>query len=60
MIEAPSETYIKAAMSLEESKKKRLLFKMRCDLAHNLEDEPDTIQALAIQLQTEAEELAEC
>ena len=59
-IKAPDEEYIKAASSLNDDQKERLLCRMRGKLTRKWENEKlDTLQALAIQLEIEDAELAD-
>jgi hypothetical protein len=59
-IKAPDEAYIKAATSLNDDQRERLLCRMRGKLTRKWENEKlDTLQALAIQLEIEDAELAE-
>lgn len=59
-IKDPGDEYIKAASSLNEEQKERLLCRMRGKLTRKWENEKlDTLHALAIQLETEDAELAD-
>lgn len=59
-IKAPDESFIKAASDLSEDEKERLLSRMRGKLTRKWENQKlDTLQVLAIQLETEAAELAD-
>ena len=59
-IKVPDEAYIKAASQLNEDQKERLLCRMRDKLTRKWENQKlDTLHVLAIQLETEDEELAD-
>jgi hypothetical protein len=57
-IKAPDESFIKAASNLSEDEKERLLSRMRGKLTRKWENQKlDTLEVLAIQLETEEAEL---
>ena len=59
-IKAPDESFIQAASNLNEDEKERLLSRMRGKLTRKWENQKlDTLQVLAIQLETEDAELAD-
>ena len=59
-IKAPAEMYLKTASKLNDDQKEKLLCRMRGKLTRKWENEEfDTLQALAIQLELEDAELAD-
>ena len=59
-IKAPGEMYLKTASKLNDDQKEKLLCRMRGKLTRKCENEEfDTLQALAIQLELEDAELAD-
>lgn len=59
-IKAPGDSYLNAARNLNEDEKEKLLCRMRGKLTRKWENQKlDTLQVLAIQLETEDVELAD-